>query len=52
MTGADYYLWETLDHYVLLTNTPAQTESQLRNIEQTTGGIGLYVNTNKSVPVL
>ena len=32
---------------VLLANTPTQAESQLHNLEQATGGIGLHVTANK-----
>ena len=43
MTDADY-----ADDPVLLTNTSAQAEFQLHCLKQTTGGIGLYLNTNKT----
>ena len=32
---------------LLLVNTPVQAESQLHNLEQAAGGIGLHINTNK-----
>ena len=34
---------------MFLTNTPAQAESQLHNLEQAVEGIGLYENENKTV---
>ena len=37
---------------VLLANSPAQTESLLHSLEQATGGIGLYVNIDKTIHVL
>ena len=43
MRNADY----TAD-LMLLTNTPAQAESLLLSLEQAAGGIGLYMNTNKT----
>ena len=43
MTNADY-----VDILGLVANTPAQAKSLLLNLEQTTGGIGLYVNANKT----
>ena len=33
----------------LLTNTPVQAESLLHSLEQAAGGIGLYVNSDKTV---
>ena len=42
MTDADY-----TDDLALLRNTSAQVESQLNSIEQTSGSIGFYVNSNK-----
>ena len=33
---------------MLLANTPAQDESLLQSLEQTAGGIGLYVNAKKT----
>ena len=38
------------DDLALLTNTP--TQALLHNLEQASGGIGLYLNANKSVHVL
>ena len=32
----------------LLANTPVQAESLLHSLEQVTGGIGLYINPNKT----
>ena len=32
---------------MLLANTPAQAESLLCSLDQVTGDIGLYMNTNK-----
>ena len=43
ITDADY-----ADDIGLLLNTPTQTESQLQSLEQTTGGIGLHVNSDKT----
>ena len=43
MTDADYS-----DDLALLTNTPAQVESQLHSPEQAAGGISLYVNVDKT----
>ena len=40
-------LMQTADDRVLLANTPAQAESLLHSCEQATGGIGLYVNSDK-----
>ena len=34
--------------YALLANTPAQAESLLHSLEQTTGGIDLHVSSNKT----
>ena len=42
MTDADY-----ADDLALLTNTPAQAESQFHTLEQAAGGINLHVNANK-----
>ena len=39
MANADY-----ADDRPLLTNAPVQTESLLRSLEQTKGGISIYVN--------
>ena len=36
------------DDMVLLANTPTQVESQLHSLEQAAGGIGLYVNADKT----
>ena len=36
------------DNLVLLANIHAQTESLLHNLEQEEGGIGVYVNANKT----
>ena len=41
--NADY-----ADDIALLANTPAQEESLLHSLHQTAGGIGLYVNTDKT----
>ena len=43
MTDADY-----ADYLELLTNTPAQAESLLHSLEETAGGISLYMNANKT----
>ena len=43
MTDADY-----TDNLVLLTNTPAQAESLLHNLEQVAGAIDIEVNANKT----
>ena len=43
ITNVDY-----ANDLVLLANTPAQAESLLYNLEQAAGGIGLYVNANKT----
>ena len=43
MTDHDYK-----DDLVLLTNTSAQAEPLLHSLELAVGGIGLYVNANKS----
>ena len=43
MTDADY-----LVDLVLQTNTPAQAESLLRNLEQAVASISLSVDTNKT----
>ena len=43
MTDVDY-----ADDQTLLANTPAQIESQLYCLYQSTGAIGLYVNANKT----
>ena len=43
ITDADY-----TDDLVLFTNTAAQAKSQLHSPKQATGGIGLYVNANKT----
>ena len=43
MTDADY-----TDDLALLTNAPAQVESQLHSLEQATGDCDLYVITNKT----
>ena len=37
-----------VDHSALLTNTPAQAKSLLHRLEQAAGGIGFYVNANKT----
>ena len=47
ITDADYAV-----DLVLLENTPAQAKSVQCNLEQTAGGIGLYVNANKRTWVL
>ena len=39
------------DDLTILTNRHAQAESQLLNLEEAAGGIGFYVNANKSVYV-
>ena len=36
------------DNLALLVNTAAQSESQLHILEQAAGGIGLFVNANKT----
>ena len=36
------------DDIALLANTPAQPKSLLHNLEQAAGGIGLYVNADKT----
>ena len=43
ITDADH-----ADDQALLANAPTQTESLLHSLEQTTGGIGLNVNVNKT----
>ena len=43
MTDADY-----TDDLVLLTNTPAQAESLLHNLEQAVRDIRLYMNSDKT----
>ena len=43
LTDADY-----TDEITRLENTPAQAESQLHDPEQTAGGIGPYVNSDKT----
>ena len=43
ITDADY-----VDDLALLANTPAQAESLLHNLEWAAGGIGLYVNADKT----
>ena len=45
------YFAETMkdaDDLTLLANTPAQTKSLLHSLQQAAGGIGLYVNANKT----
>ena len=42
ITDADY-----ADDIALLTNTPAQAESQLHSLERAAGGIDLHVNADK-----
>ena len=42
ITDVDY-----TDDLAILANTPAQTESQLHGLEQTTESIGFHVNVNK-----
>ena len=42
-TDADY-----ADDIALLANTPAQAESLLHRLERAAGGIGLYVNADKT----
>ena len=39
------------DDLTLLTNTPALAKSLLHSLEQVAGGIGLYVNANKTVHI-
>ena len=39
---------DNADDIVLLANLPAQVKSLLHNLEQAAGGIGLYVNANKT----
>ena len=39
------------DDLLLLQNSPTRTESLLHSQKQTSGGIGLNVNTNKTVNV-
>ena len=39
---------QTTYDLAILANTPAQVESLLNCREQAAGGIGLYVNTNKT----
>ena len=36
------------DDRALITNTPAQAQSLLHNLDQPTGGISLYMNVNKT----
>ena len=43
MTDADY-----TDDLALLANIPVQDDSLLYSLEQAAGGIGLYMNTNKT----
>ena len=43
MTDEDY-----ADDLVVFKNAPTQIESLLHSLEQTTGGICLYMNTNKT----
>ena len=43
MTDADY-----TDDLALLANALAQVESQLCSLKQAVGGIGLYMNANKT----
>ena len=43
MADTDY-----TDDLVLLGDTPTQTKSLLHSLEQAVGGIGLYVNANKT----
>ena len=43
ITDADY-----TDDIVLLSNTPAQAETQLHNLERAAAGIGLHVNADKT----
>ena len=53
-TRSRRYLAETMtdtnyaDDLALFVNTPAQAESRLHNLEQAAGGIGFYVNANKT----
>ena len=44
LPDADY-----VNDLVLLANTPAQADSLLHSLGQAIGGIGLYVNANKTV---
>ena len=43
MIGANY-----AHNRALLTNTPTQTKSLLHSIKQAVGGIGFYMNANKT----
>ena len=43
ITDTDY-----VDVIALLVNTPTQGKSQLHNLEQSAGGIGLHVNADKT----
>ena len=43
ITDADY-----ADDIALLPNTPAQAESLLHSLERAAGGVGVYVNANKT----
>ena len=43
MTNSDY-----IDNPALFVNIPSQAESQMHNLEQAMGGIGLYVDASKT----
>ena len=43
IVDADY-----IDHIALLANTLTQAKSLLHSLEQSAGGIGLYVNVDKT----
>ena len=45
--GTNYYV-DNADNLLLLANKPAQAKSLLHSLEWAAGGIGLYVNTDKT----